>query len=209
MSDIFQKCGFCGKDFLNNDSRIYRLCLPGQLYCRFCLRHGYDKNNKDVLKLTMRSVFGYYFWEFYQTPPHPLMWISEIKDYIKRHEGVGLHNPIFNYDPETLMWFIDFNRVGDVNGKLSLEEVKETIASLFSVLNLHKIKGLDVPKFRQRFDAAIVDFYHKKNFEYLALSFEECENLEWSNSDISIEDTKNFLPGVLDKHLWNKVCSKT
>ncbi len=224
-AQVFKKCNFCEKETLvQKDACRDRLCPPGRFYCHFCLRHSYNnRDNRHLLMFTMRSVFGYYFWQFYFSPPRPYMWLSEIKDYISLHEEVGLRNPLFNYDPESYTWFVDFRRIGDSKKKAPLVEVKKSIVEMLSVFNMHiHIKGLTMSSFYEKFKDAIDDFYNKRHRpdgrRMLAPTFKGCGNPEWgqlnhgnqfsapvcSGNKLSIEETKNFTPSLLKDHLWNK-----
>jgi hypothetical protein len=227
-AQVFKKCNFCEKESLVlSDIQMDKLCPPGRFYCRFCLRHTYNnRDNRHILMLSMRSIFGYFFWQFYYGPPRPYMWLSEIKDYIKLHEEVGMRNPVFNYDPETYTWFIDFRRIGETKKKLPLKEVKRTVVEMLAVLNLHvHVKGLSMSEFYSKYDDAIEEFYHKRyrpeGKRLLSPTFKGCGNPEWgqlnqsnqlsspvhAGNKISIEETRNFLPTLLDEHLWNKTSS--
>jgi len=224
-AQVFKKCNFCEKESLvMSDTQMDKLCPPGRFYCRFCLRHGYNnRDNRHILMLSFRSVFGYYFWQFYYGPARPCMWLSEVKDYIELHEEVGLRNPLFNYDPEAYTWFLDFRRVGDSKKKLPLKEVNKTIVEMLALFNLHAhVKGLSMSDFYRKYADAIEDFYHKRyrpdGKRLLAPTFKGCGNPEWgqlnqsnqmvspvhAGNKISIEETRNFLPHLLDEHLWNK-----
>jgi hypothetical protein len=224
-AQLFRKCNFCEKETLiKSDVQIDRLCPPGRFYCRFCLRHSlYNRDNRHVLMFSMKSVLGYYFWQFYYGPPKPHVWISEIKDYADLHEEVGMRNPVFNYDPETYTWFIDFLRVGDSKKKLPLQEIKKTIVEMLAVFNMHVyVKGLSMSLFYAKYSDAIDEFYQKRfrpdGKRILTPTFKGCGSPEWGQlssvnlmvaptyggNKVTIEDTKSFTPLLLKEHLWNK-----
>jgi hypothetical protein len=227
-AQVFKRCNFCEKETLvTSETFVEKLCQPGNFYCRFCLRHEYNnRDSRNILMLTMRSVFGYYFWQFYYCPTRPTIWISEIKDYINLHAEIGLKNPLFNYDPETYLWFINFRRIGDSKKKLPLKEVNRTIVEMLASFNLHfRVKGLLMCEFYSKYATAISEFYHKRHRpegkKLLAPTFKGCGSPEWgtlnavnqtitpvhAGNKIAIEDTKNFLPCFLEEHLWNKLTS--
>lgn len=227
-TQIFKKCNFCEKETLVlKDVYLDKLCQPGKFYCRFCLRHYYNsKDSRNILMMSVRSVFGYYFWQHYYSPARPHMWLSEIKDYINLHENIGLRNPLFNYDPETYNWFIDFRRIGDSKKKLPLIEVKKTLVEMLSVFNLHiHVKGLSMSAFYQKYSDAIDEFYQKRyrpeGKKVLVPTFRQCGNPEWGNfnysnqivspthngNKVNIEDTRHFSPNLLVENLWNKTAN--
>lgn len=224
-AQVYKKCNFCEKESLiKSDVYINKLCAPGTFYCRFCLRHSYyNRDNNHLLMLSLRSVFGYYFWQFYYGPSSPYMWLSEIKDYIRLHEEVGLRNPLFNYDPETYTWFVDFRRVGDSKKKLPLKEVKRTLVEMLALCNLHvHVKGLSMSDFYQKYALAIDEFYQKRHRpegrRLLCPTFKGCGAPQWGTlsqngqltipthegNKVSLEDTRSFSPEMLRDHLWNK-----
>lgn len=228
-AQTYKKCNFCEKySLFLKDCYFNKLCTPGTFYCKFCLRHNYHtRNNVHLLMLSFKSIFGYYFWQFYFNPPRPYMWLLEIKDYISIHEQIGLQNPLFNYDPDTYTWFIDFRKIGDSKKKLPLVEVQKTILEILAVCNLHvHVKGLSMSDFYQKYFLAINDFYQKRTRpegkRLLCPTFLGCGTPEWGSlsysgqltyptyegNKIGIEDTRNFSPEMFKKHLWNKISSQ-
>lgn len=224
-AQVYKKCNFCERESLVlSDVYSDKLCPPDKFYCRFCLRHGYYRRyNVHFLPLTFRSVFGYYFWHLYYGAQRPYMWLSEIKDYIKLHEEVGLKNPLFNYDPETYMWFVDFRRVGTGKKKLPVEEVSKTILEILALFNLHvHVKGISMFGFYQKYALAVDEFYQKRSRpegkKILSPTFKNCGNPEWGQTNyngqpnnpvhegnkITIDDTRHFSPNLLKENLWNK-----
>jgi hypothetical protein len=136
---------------------------------------------------------------------------------------IGLRNPLFNYDPESLIWFVDFRRVGKSKKKLPLEEVKKTLVEMLASFNLHvHVKGLNMTAYFEKFEEAIHEFYDKRyrpeGKRLLAPTFKGCGSPEWgqlntshqfispvhSGNKLGIEETKNFTPNLLKEHLWNK-----
>jgi hypothetical protein len=227
-ADVYQKCNFCEKETLVQKD-VEKLCPPGRFYCCFCLRHNYNhRDNRHILIFSMRGIVGYYFWQFYFSPPRPCMWLSEIKDYLLLHEEVGLRNPLFNYDPDTFTWFVDFRRVGDSKKKMPLKEVKCTVIEMLAVFNMHiHVKGLSMAAFYGKYSDAINDFYSKRyrpeGKRHLVPTFKGCGNPDWgycnngnqivlpvcAGNKMSIEDTKSFSLSLIKEHLWNKTSSIT
>jgi hypothetical protein len=91
------------------------------------------------------------------------MYYSEIKEYIDSHVQVGLVNPLFLYDPDTFVWFIDFTRVGRGSGKISIEEIQRTVANLLVCFNLPThLANVKMYEIANRFREAINLFYQQR-----------------------------------------------
>lgn len=157
------KCDFCKKrsEF---DSFSFEICerMSGEgFYCPFCLRHGYDKkSNRHVLVLSFRAISGYLFYNFHKSKKE--MWISELRDQLNKHEIVGMSNPAFNYDPESLSWFVDFSKVGK-GKKVKLSEVLYTVDLIISCFDLEKrISANSVQTLKNKFKDAIEKFHSKR-----------------------------------------------
>lgn len=225
-----RKCNFCEKETVS-EPECQRLCdllcRPNKFYCNFCLRHNFHmKDNKHVLMMTFRAIFGYYYYEFYQTPKSPQMYLSEIQDYIDLHRDTGLNNPVFCYDPDSYLWFVDFRRVGKNKKKITVEDVKKTIIDILASFNLAtNIVGIDMNKLYQKYNEAIDDFYTKRyrpeNKRLLAPTLKNCGNIQWGginintqwqtqqqSQKITLEDTKNFMPSlIVPEKYWRKTAS--
>lgn len=166
--DAFYECNFCNK-LVGTSAEARRLCetLSGDeaFYCSFCLRHGFNtRNNKHVLPISFRSIIGYYYYAFYCTEEgmKRRMWLSEIKDYIKCHEQVGLLNPLFSYDPETYMWFVDFAKVGNGRRKVEVNDVLRTVTNVLACFNLYHFVQGDLNRFYGKYRDAIDRFYQQR-----------------------------------------------
>ena len=134
---IYYECMFCGKrvGLLLHQRSLCEKLSGSEFYCVFCLRNGfYTKNNRHVLMLSFRSIFGYYYyWSYLNTQK---MYYSQIEDYINDHIKIGLENPVFSYDTESMFWFIDFSKVGRGNKKIKLQDVLKTVTDIITCLNL-------------------------------------------------------------------------
>jgi hypothetical protein len=153
--EISYQCAFCEKiTTLDPPHRAMCKRLSDDLfYCPFCLRHGFHhKSNRDVLILTWRGIFGYLYYSKYAIRGGNLS-LSEIGDVIRNHAIVGLKNPVFSYDPESYLWFIDFGRVGIGRKKLDLQDILTTTEEICSVF------PVDSTKVYLRFDPAIRKFF--------------------------------------------------
>jgi hypothetical protein len=224
---ITKKCSFCEKETIlhpESNRLTTKLCSPGRFYCTFCLRNQlHMKDNKHVLMITFRSIIGYYFYEFYQFPKNPVMYLSEIQDYVNLHQSIGLLNPAFNYDPESFVWFIDFRRVGMSKKKISVSDVSSTIIDILASFNLaDHIRNIQMHKLYLKYQEAISDFYEKRyrpeGKKLCSPTLKGCGSIDWygtvqvmqnaQQSRMNIEDTKNFLPSMIaPEKYWQKTVS--
>lgn len=170
LSDrVFRKCCFCDKncEFVGSQSRLLgKLSGPGNFYCSFCLRHGlHTKGNRDVLILSFRSIIGhFYFQNYVQAHGGRKLWITEIEDYIEAHRQAGMANPLFLYDPETMLWYVNFSRVGNSKRKVPVEEVLKTVISILASFNLSETThGVSMSALYTKYKDAI-DGFHRKRF---------------------------------------------
>lgn len=172
LADRFHfDCHFCGKHVvLENDFvKVHRQLQDREFYCNFCLRHRfYSKHNRHILMLTLRAIAAYYYYIYYckSGPGTEMqkMYYSEIKSYLDSHAEVGLLNPLFSYDPDTFIWFVDFTRVGKGRGKLVIDEVQKTIANLLVCFNLPlHFANIQMYEFANRFREAIDLFYTQRS----------------------------------------------
>lgn len=91
------------------------------------------------------------------------MWFSEIEDCVESHVQAGLQNPLFVYDPETMLWFVDFSRVGNSKRKIPLDEILKTVINILACFNLHRIgPDVDMVGFFGNYKTAIETFYQKR-----------------------------------------------
>ena len=92
------------------------------------------------------------------------MWISEIKDLVQIHVKVGLKNPVFCYDEESMYWFINFAKVGETKRQINIEEVYKTIISIMNCLNISQIiSRAEEELLKQKYFDAI-DLFSKKRY---------------------------------------------
>lgn len=166
--NYFRKCYFCGKECdvsINQSYLVDRLSGSRNFHCSFCLRHDFHtKKNKNTLILSFRGIIGHYYLNNYLLNHSNKIWLSEIEDFIDCHSSVGLLNPVFTYDPETFLWFVDFSKVGTEKRKVPLEEVLKTIVNILATFNLGNFfPQIDMPVFYSKYKDAIVSF-HKKRY---------------------------------------------
>jgi hypothetical protein len=160
LSDtICHECQFCGK-LVHLDNTSHKMCerFSGDaFFCPFCIRHGFfAKSNRDVLMLSFRGIIGYYYCAYYCYDNK--IYLSQIRDLIENHSFTGLKNPVFSYDPETFMWFVDFSKVGQGKKKISLENILITIDSILDSLDID-VHLSDAEIIRNRFMNAVERFY--------------------------------------------------
>lgn len=164
----FTRCNFCCKETPRTDvvSRYQdRLSGPGRFYCPFCLRHGFNhRSGRDVMALTFRGIIGYYYYAFYQMSRQVWMYASEIQDYVTAHERAGRNNPLFCYDPDSYLWFVDFRRVGASKRTLPVSEVLKTVGEIILAFDLYEnVTDIRVNAVYQKYAEAIMKFYQLRS----------------------------------------------
>jgi hypothetical protein len=164
--EIVSRCYFCQKrckiDSLSFKN-LHRISGFKEFFCGFCVRNGFNTRcNRDVLILNFKNVFSYYYAQNYLNLKN--MWISEIKDLVQIHVKVGLKNPVFCYDEESMYWFINFAKVGETKRQINIEEVYKTIISIMNCLNISQIiSRAEEELLKQKYFDAI-DLFSKKRY---------------------------------------------
>ncbi len=165
---VYRRCYFCEKDCLShlaNKVITEKLSGPDKFYCPSCLRRGfYTKNSRNILVLSFRSIVGYFYYANYVTmTAGKRMYLSDIEDYIDSHIQAGLLNPLFDYDPDAFLWFVDFSRVGNSKRKVKIDEVFKTIVSILACFNLTQIlPGVSTSVLFGKYKTAIMNFYQTR-----------------------------------------------
>jgi hypothetical protein len=185
--DPYHICDFCGKLVAPGDSTavLEKLSGPGRFFCDFCLRQRHNtKQGRNVLALSFRGMVAYLYYEIYLSSRSCTF--SEIEDLISDHAAVGLENPVFSYDPETMLWYIDFSRVGFTKKKIHVNVVKSTVNEILNKLSLPYFVGtIQLPKLEAKFNDAIDEFYHKRSRPFgrrlLIPTLKGCGSLEPKN----------------------------
>ena len=201
LSDkVFRKCCFCDKNCESGSlsSVIDKLSGPGNFYCPFCLRHDFhNRGNRDVLILSFRSIIGYFYLQNYvQAHAGKKLWLTEIEDYIESHAQAGLVNPLFVYDPDTMLWFVNFSKVGNSKRKVPLAEVLKTVVSILATFNLSEsAQGVSMAALYAKYKDAIENFYRKRyrpeNRRMLIPTLKDCGNVVEPKS-CSLDKMRNF-----------------
>jgi len=198
---IHYSCCFCGKQ-VEMLPMIRKLCerLSGQrIYCPFCLRNNmHTKSNKHVLIMSYRSVFGYYYYTKYLGAGKRNLWLTEISDIIDSHWDAGVQNPVFLYDPDSFLWFIDFSKVGKGRKRIRTNEVLKTILNQILCLNLpHHITTMKMGKFYHKFETAIKKFseerYRPTDKRFLIPTLKDCGGYE-SQKKFTFDVSREFTP---------------
>ena len=169
LSDqINWKCYFCEKLCRSASEESRFACQlsgqPGSFYCGFCVRHGFHtRGSRDVFMLSFRGVIAHLYRQNYLSGSGRKMWLAEIEGLVGAHRRVGEKNPLFIYDPETLLWFVNFARVGRTPRKMALEEIHKTVADILASFDLPtNIPGFDQTPLLKKYKSAIDGFHHKR-----------------------------------------------
>lgn len=194
---IYYECKLCAKTTgLYPDQR--KLCekLSGNsFYCNFCIQNNLTtKNNKNILILSFRAIIGYYHQFMYLG--NKKIYHSQIEDFIKSHQEVGLLNPVFRYDPESYLWFVDFSKVGRGNKKIPVSEVLKTVVNILSCFSLPLIiDGLKPSLIYEKYEEAIKKFYslryRPENKRLLIPTLTNCGGV-CDTKNVNQEMLKNF-----------------
>jgi hypothetical protein len=196
---IHLQCAFCEKTvgLYPSQRKLCEKLSGGNFYCGFCLRHGYNgKASRNILPLSFRAIAGYYYFEKYLYANHRHLWISEIQDYLYWHQVTGLQNPVFSYDPDSMLWFVDFNRVGRGRKKIRIVDVMKTIVNILVCFNLPEhIPAIKMPKLYQKYSEAIDKFYTQRyrpeDRRLLVPTLAGCGVWE-TNKKYGLENTRQF-----------------
>ena len=184
LSDVFIRyCCFCGKKCESseeNDKIREKMSGDDGFYCSFCIRNNYqNKGKKDDLILSFRAVFGFFYYINYLASGPCRLWLVEIRSFIDSHKETGLKNPLFVYDDETMLWFVDFSRIGATGKRQPLEEVYKTIVNIFACFNFYEtVPNLNIQAFFKKYKDSIDDFYASRyrpeNRHMLIPTFNKC-----------------------------------
>ena len=160
----YQMCDFCGKLVAPVDATaiLEKLSGPASFFCDFCLRHRHNtRGGRNILILSFRGLVAYLYYEIYLANH---MSFSEIDDAVLGHASEGLKNPVFSYDPDTMLWYVDFNRVGNTKKKLPVEIVKDTVIAIMKKLRLPNFgQSVQWSKLETKYVEAVDGFYQKRS----------------------------------------------
>lgn len=162
---IFYECNFCKKTvgFYPSHRKLNeKLSGFGNFYCNSCLQNNFNVNNKHILILSFRGIIGFYHNIIYLS--YKKIYFSQILDYIDSHVETGLSSPIFRYDPETFLWFVDFAKVGRGRKKIPVSEVLKATINILCCFNLPTvIDNFKTKKLYQKYEEAILKFHSQRH----------------------------------------------
>lgn len=169
LTDTFYRtCLFCDKivkiNALNFKSCI-KLSGKKKFFCPFCLRHNFHfRSSRNVLIMSYRSLIAHYYYKHYLGKAgKKKLWLNQIESYVAKHQFVGLRNPVFCYDADTYLWFVDFNRIGKDAGKAPIEEVLVTAKLILLCFHLTEHYGEWLFNSTwEKFEKAITLFYEQR-----------------------------------------------
>lgn len=195
FTDTYYKfCKFCEKRLKIDKSNLYldQHFINKPFYCPFCIRNNFNnKGNRNVLIMSFRGILGHYY-NLYQEGKIPFCNILDIE---KAHRKAGEKNPTMHYDPETFLWFVDFNKIGCDKNKFKIETVIYSIEEILEKFNLEKFK-IDENQLFEKFEKAVLLFFEKrkrpKSKRMLIPTVPSC-----TKEKINLEKTRFFTPNNL------------
>jgi hypothetical protein len=141
LSDnLYQICNFCDKLVITTQNNfISCLNMSGKkFYCPFCLRNNFNlKSSKNIMILSFRTIISYYYYKFYDCKEE-LISFEDLEEMVERHAWHALQNPAISYDPFSMLWFLNFNKIGD---SYKAAPIKEIIGTLRSGIKAFKLKN--------------------------------------------------------------------
>lgn len=169
LSDSFcQVCSFCGK-IVRVGPINFKSCtnLSGnQFFCPFCLRHDFHlRSSRHVLIMSYRAIVGFYYYRDYLDPwiETHRCYLSDINHMVEQHSKMGLHHPAFSYDPYSMLWFVDFNKIGKSPRKAPYADVESMAVTILSVFGLEdRFFNSAHDKMWTKYQEALQLFYEKR-----------------------------------------------
>ena len=157
---IVSRCYFCQKVCEINTcsfDNLHKLSGYKEFFCDFCTRNGFNnKSNRNVIILTFKNVFNY-------LRSKNFLWESQIKDIVEKHKIIGMENPLFYYDDASLLWYINFAKVGESKRTLSIERVYKTTNLILESLNIKNLAPeIELKSLSQKYFDAINLFHIKR-----------------------------------------------
>jgi len=218
----YRKCNFCEQEMqITNKEILNRLNPPGTFHCAYCLRNSlHTRKAKETMVLSFRAIFGYFYYELFLLAKTPAMYASEIDDYLDLHAEIGKRNPLFDYNENNCLWFVDFTRVGNSKKKLPVRHVYRTIVEILAGLNLtYNVKDVKLHLIYQKYQEAVQKFYesrYRPEGQKLCIpTLKNCGITTSSTTSMNpltggkfvIEDTRNFLPYMLSEAYPRQKCN--
>lgn len=192
-------CSFCQKYFTLTDEYKY-LKFTNNIYCKNCFRNKYYHKyfSKNILLLSYKAVFGYYYHCFVKAPKYSNMQLSSLREIIDKHVKAGMTNQLFNYDPDNFLWIIDLN----YNPKF--EDIFKTIVlQVYSLELYNHLPDFSSASYLLRFKKAVQEFIETKSrpkdCKILCPTLYGCNNIAYTNNtnQISVEELRNFTNNMM------------
>lgn len=197
LSDnVHRICIFCDKSVrLNTSNANTCQSLSGaDFHCPFCLRHNHHhRSARHILPFSYRAIIGYYYYKLYLSSPRKLYY-SNIEELIGDHKYIGLQNPVFYYDDDNFMWYLNFNLIGNHKNKAPYSEVRRVLNAMLNCFKLDTI----VSKFAQdhvqkKFEKAIDLFYQqRKRPKNKRILIPTLDGTSSGEKNTFYEETRNF-----------------
>ena len=181
--NFYSTCCFCKKTVNINSDNFYSCSnlSKEKFFCPFCLRNNFNYLEKDICVFSFKGILAYYYYVFYKKKSTFNLYYSQIKNYIEIHQEVGLNNPVFYYDPQTFLWFINFDKIGKKTHKAPIEEVKKTANNIFDCLEVDRFfNSFATNKLRQEFENCLISFNKQRNDKITIPLLEGSEAIEES-----------------------------
>lgn len=201
---VYYECDFCGKtvEIKSGCGDLHERLSPDGFHCSFCLRNGFHtKHSKNILAMSFRGIIGWYYYDLYLASRAMSISVSEIQDCIDSHAKTGLQNPVFFYDDESYLWFIDFGKVGKGRKKVRLDEVLKTVVNILSCFNLYeRLTAIRIPAMYQKYEEAVTKFYSQRSRptdKRLCIPTLYGCGMTETHKKFSWEDTRQFVPASL------------
>ena len=203
LSNVSHKvCVFCDK-MVRMSQDNYQSCIKmsrNRFYCPFCLRNNHHlKTSRNVLIFSYRAIIGYYYIKHYRKKSHKVLYLNQIEGFIDLHQRIGLRNPALSYDPESYLWYADFNKIGTDSWKAPYEEVMQSVKWVLTCFELDKVLlKADQEKMRDRFSKAFELFYQqRKRPKGRRMLIPTLHGIGFGDDDF-FEGTRNFVPNMLN-----------
>jgi len=201
---VVARCNFCQKEsgMKEDDYKNIVKLGHGHFYCPFCLRNRFNHKKKGhVLLMDFRGIVGFYLHYLYD---EGVIWYAQILDYVRKHSVAGLRNPVFSYDHESMLWFVDFSRIGSDKHKVPIEIVHLTVKDIIDSFDVARnVKSCNPSKILEKYTEAIDEYYKTRKRpegkRILSPTLKNCAydaNADWDATkvfDITTE-TESFIP---------------
>jgi hypothetical protein len=207
---VYRKCNFCEKliSVTNHDQKYSdQLVGKDKFFCHFCIRNGFfTKLNKNVLILTFRGLFSYYYYCYYIAQKSQPFYYGDITDFVEMQCKTAWQNPLFMYDHESFCWFVDFGKIG--TNKIPVEAVLKTVIQVLASMGLYDhVRECSPYKVYKKYKNAIEAFYTKRirigGDKIFNPTLMDCDIPKSGGKYISEDILKGFVPSHLENVSYN------